>query len=413
MLNKNYVKISFLLIKILAAILFAIIMVIHPQLIFNSAIRGLDTWWRIVFPALLPFFVISEIFMGLGLVNFLGVILEPIMRPLFNLPGTSAFVVAVGYTSGAPIGAVLTGKLRKQNLCSKTEASHLLAFTNNASPLFMFGAVAVGMFNNPVLGPIIAGAHYLANLCVGFVLRFYGRNKRENHGLVESRNKLLTRAIRALYQANMADGRPIGQLLGDAIKNSVQTLLTIGGFIIIFSVIIEVLNLLGMLKFLASIFSVVLARLQLEPSLLHAFSCGFVEMTIGTKLTSETTATLAQQIMITSLILGWLGLSVHAQVISMVADTDIDLKPYFLGRLLHSFLAGFWTIILLKFNSPLPTYSIPYHILLEKPWLYGFYSLKTTSVILLAMILISLLFIIYSKHKRKILFFTSMYKKYK
>jgi sporulation integral membrane protein YlbJ len=219
MLTNKYIKIAFLLLKILAAFLIAIIMVIYPQIVFNSAIRGLETWWHIVFPALLPFFVVSEIFMGLGLVNFFGVLLEPIMRPLFNLPGTSAFVVAVGYTSGAPIGAVLTSKLRKENLCSKTEGSHLLAFTNNASPLFMFGAVAVGMFNNPALGPIIAGAHYLANLCVGFILRFYGRAGRRIQNINTSQNKLFERAAKSLYRASMADGRPMGQLLGDAIKN--------------------------------------------------------------------------------------------------------------------------------------------------------------------------------------------------
>ena len=133
MLKKKYLKLIFLLGKILLVLLCGIFMVLYPQVMFNSSLRGLDTWWRIVFPALLPFFVISEIFMGLGLVNFLGVLLEPIMRPLFNLPGTSAFVLAVGYTSGAPIGAVLTGKLRKQ-ICVLKLKPHIMAFTNNASP---------------------------------------------------------------------------------------------------------------------------------------------------------------------------------------------------------------------------------------------------------------------------------------
>ena len=132
------------------------------------------------------------------------------------------------------------------------------------------------------------------------------------------------------------------KLLGDAVKNSVQTLLILGGFIIIFSVIIEVLNVIGLLGILKNFFSLVLSNLQLDDSLLHALSCGFIEMTIGTKLASETTANLEQQLLVASLILGWLGLSIHAQAISMVADTDIDVRPYLIGRVLHSIFAVLW-----------------------------------------------------------------------
>lgn len=416
MLKKKFLKVFFLLIKIIFALILAVIMVIYPQVAFKAALRGLDTWWNIVFPALLPFFVISEIFMGLGFVSFLGVLLEPIMRPVFNLPGSSAFVVAVGYTSGAPIGAVLTARLRKQNLCSKTEASHLMAFTNNASPLFMFGAVAVGMFNNPTLGPLIAGAHYLANLSVGIILRFYGSPRNSQPANKESHNKkIFIRAVRALYQANSTDGRPIGKLLGDAIRNSVQTLLLIGGFIIIFSVIIEILNLLGLLTILAKAFSLVLANLNIEPDLYHALSCGFVEMTIGTKVTSETAASLEHKLLVTSLILGWLGLSVHAQAISMVADTDIDIKPYLFGRILHSTLSGFWLIILLKFKDlTRATGTLP-ALSLTKPWLYSLYCLRNLGISLILLLILAFggLLINHLKYTGKILFFTSIYKKNK
>ena len=42
------------------------------------------------------------------------------------------------------------------------EAERLMSFTNNSSPLFMLVAVAVGMFNNPGIGILIAYAHYLS-----------------------------------------------------------------------------------------------------------------------------------------------------------------------------------------------------------------------------------------------------------
>lgn len=110
-------------------------MVIYPDAAYDSAVDGLKLWWEVVFPALLPFFIGSEILMGLGVVHFMGVLLEPFMRPLFNVPGVGSFVMAMGLASGYPLGSILTAKLRRDNLCSRTEAERLMSFTNTADPM--------------------------------------------------------------------------------------------------------------------------------------------------------------------------------------------------------------------------------------------------------------------------------------
>lgn len=125
----------------ICAVTLVIAMVIYPDIAFQSAVRGLRLWWDVVFPALLPFFIGAEILMGLGVVHYMGVLLEPLMRPVFNLPGVGSFVMAMGLASGYPIGAVLTSRMRKQNLCTKTEAERLVSFCNTADPLFMAGAM--------------------------------------------------------------------------------------------------------------------------------------------------------------------------------------------------------------------------------------------------------------------------------
>ena len=165
---------------------------------------------------------------------------------------------------------------------------------------------------------------------------------------------------------------------------------------------LNVIGLLGILK----TFSLVLSNLQLDDSLLHALSCGFIEMTIGTKLASETTANLEQQLLVASLILGWLGLSIHAQAISMVADTDIDVRPYLIGRVLHSIFAVLWLTVLLKFNSSAVTTNATHFSLLEQPWLYSIHSLINLCLTLLFLLATSfaLLAIRYLKYTRKILF---------
>lgn len=118
------------------AVIITIFIIIFSEQAFDAALEGLKVWWEVVFPSLLPFFIIAEILMGLGVVHFIGALLEPLMRPLFKVPGVGAFAMAMGLASGYPIGAKITGNLRRKKLCSRIEAERLVSFTNTADPLF-------------------------------------------------------------------------------------------------------------------------------------------------------------------------------------------------------------------------------------------------------------------------------------
>ena len=117
---------------------------------------------------------------GFGVVKFIGVLLEPLMRPLFKVPGVGGFVLAMGMASGFPAGAKLTARLRQEGQLTQIEAERLVSFTNSSNPIFIFGAVSVGFFQNPKLGVIFALSHYLGNICVGIIMRFYGKGMVKN-----------------------------------------------------------------------------------------------------------------------------------------------------------------------------------------------------------------------------------------
>ena len=57
--------------------------------------------------------------------------------------GSGAFALAMGITSGYPVGAKVASDLYKDKLCSKIEAERLIAFTNSSGPLFVIGAIGV------------------------------------------------------------------------------------------------------------------------------------------------------------------------------------------------------------------------------------------------------------------------------
>lgn len=327
------------------AVFITLCMVQYPKDAFDSAIMGLNLWWNVVFPALLPFFILSEILMGLGIVHFIGVLLEPLMRPIFNVPGVGAFALSMGLASGYPMDAVITCKFRKSNLCSAVEAERLLSFTNTADPLFMFGAVAVGMFGMPELGIIFALAHYLSSFLVGIIFRFHGmkRDVPQNPAAHNGAN-ILIRAFRALNKAKQEDNRQIGQLLGDAVKSSMNTALLIGGFIILFSVFLRMLSIIGVTDVLTTVFAGLLQLLNLSPNLADSMVSGLFEIDLGTLAASQADAPLWQKAIMTSSIIAWSGLSVHGQVASIVIESGIRMGPYMVARLLHAFLAGILTL---------------------------------------------------------------------
>lgn len=320
----------------------------YPDQTFQASFEGLQLWLRTVLPALFPFFVISEILMGIGVIHALGVMLEPIMRPLFRVPGVGAFALVMGLVSGNPLGAKITGQLRRDDLCTREEGERLVAFANTAGPLFMIGAVAVGMFHDASLGLLIVVSHYLAVLLVGLCFRFHGgksekTGRRSRTGL---RGGLIRRAMQAMATAHRQDGRPFGRLLSDAIRESMAAMIFIGGTIMMFSVLIRILSISGALQYAAAALGAFITLFGVDAELIAPLTHGIVEMTNGAQSISQASSELVQRLMAIGFILGWSGLSVHTQVAAMLYGTDIRFAPYFMARCLHGMVAAALTWLL-------------------------------------------------------------------
>ncbi|MGB9792857.1 MAG: sporulation integral membrane protein YlbJ [Thermacetogeniaceae bacterium] len=319
-------------------------MVSFPATVFVTAKNGLHTWWNIVVPSLLPFFIISELLIRLGFVSFLGKIMEPVMKPLFNLPGTSGFILGVSYLSGSPLCAILTARLRKEGLCTKEEGERLIAFTSNASPLFLLGAVSVGMLKDPNLGPYIASIHYLSNLFCGLLLKLLSKKKQAQ--TAEKQKKTIASSLENPFPQKSSN---FGLLLGETVRNATTTLLTIGGFIALFSVLVGIMQSTGIFSLILKISTPIAKLINFDVTLVRSLLYGFFEMTIGVNEASKSSADLLQQLIAIEAILAWNGLSIHAQVAGMISGTDLTILPYLFARLLQVFLAVLLTCLLSPF----------------------------------------------------------------
>lgn len=320
-----------------------------PDEAFKASIRGLNMWWEVVFPSLLPFFITSELLLAFGVVKFVGILFEPIMRPLFNVPGVGSFGWVMGMASGYPTGAKIASRLREEKQLTRIEAERLVSFTNASSPLFIIGAVSVGFFHDAKLGVLLAAAHYIGNALVGFCMRFHGLKSSRETKPKTNGNFSLIKAFQEMHHTRLKDPRPIGEVLGDSVVNSIKTLVMVGGFIILFSVLTKLLFLVGITPFLAIFFKVFLQIIGLPIDMALPLFSGLFEITIGAQSISgvSTDSILAKAILI-SFILGFNGFSVQAQVASILAKTDIRFTPYFFARFLHGIFASIIVIILYK-----------------------------------------------------------------
>ncbi|MBO8162382.1 MAG: sporulation integral membrane protein YlbJ [Brevibacillus sp.] len=322
-------------------------LVANPETSFQAALRGLNIWWEVVFPALLPFIVLSEILMGIGVIHFVGVLLEPLMRPFFNVPGTGGFVLAMGFSSGYPVAAKITARLREQKHITRAEGERLLSLATTGDPLFVIGAVAVGFFHSEQLGFMLALTHYVSAVLLGLMYRFHARTEPASKSLYKQDLPLMLRALQAMHRARLRDGRPLGRLMGEAVHSALQTLLMVGGFIIVFSVVMELLMKINLTQALGTMLTVIMGPFGFPAAFSQSLVIGFFEVTLGAQSASEVTVPISMmwKVAIASAIISWGGLSVHAQVASILSKTDIRVGPYMLARVLHAILSALLTIV--------------------------------------------------------------------
>ncbi len=329
----SFKKLINLLIPILIAI-FNIVILMFPQEIIKASKDGLLLWVNNVIPSLLPFIIGTNILTKLGAINFIGTFLEPIMYPLFRIPGSGGFALITGMTSGYPMGAKVISDMRINKTITKIEAQRLVSFCNNSGPLFILGAVGIGIFKNPNVGYFLMIIHYLAAILNGFIFRYYKRNSNTKISYVRTTN-LPYRAYQAMCRHRQIENKSFGHILGESINNSMQSILQIGGFIILFCVLVEIAKVTQLLNFLVLLFTPIITKFNIDINIVQGFLIGLLEVTNGANiLGAEEFSKL--QVLSVAAIVSFGGISIHAQSINFLSKTDINIYLYIISKLIHT-----------------------------------------------------------------------------
>lgn len=325
----------------LISILLVATIIRQPDEAFQASLQGLTIWWNIVFPGLLPFLVLFEIISAFGLIHGIGVLLRPIMRVLFRLPGEAALPLLFGWMSGFQAGAEGTAALRREGTLTRHEGQRLLALAHMPNPLFMLVVIGAGFMHKPELGIYIAGVVWLSALWTAAVMRLLRKREPDRisssiAGLTASKEtSMLHKAAVAVTECRERDGRGFGKILGDAVSSGVQKLMVVGGFMI---------------------FAAVVARLA-QPLLSALLPTGAFDIALPALLESHIGAyaaavwqapelPAAMNAAAVAAVLAWSGLSAILQTGYSIQGTDMKLLPFIWARLLHSLHAAAFALLL-------------------------------------------------------------------
>ena len=195
------------------------------------------------------------------------------------------------------------------------------------------------MFGNSTIGVLLLISHLLASITVGIIFRYwkYNTNKYSNT------NSSYKNSNNNISLSNL------GGIIGNSITNSINTILLIGGFVVLFSVIISILQNSQLLKILTNLLNPVFSLLHIPEKFSTGFISGLLELTNGLNIICNLPEKkISYNIILASFLLGLGGLSVLLQVWSTISKTDLSIKPYILGKLLHGCISALYTFLILQ-----------------------------------------------------------------
>lgn len=297
------------------------IMLLFPKPVFNGASEGLLLWFQIVLPTLLPFIIISNLMIHTNAISFIARILGPSLNRILGVSGYGSFAVLAGFLCGYPMGAKVTSDLLKKNYISAQEGQYLLSFCNNTSPMFILSYVVwQNLKDESLTAPSIVILVLSPVICSFFFRSYYFRKQQKvPYSAADSSQESVT------FHFNILDS---------CMMDSFEAIVKVGGYIMLFSILIEIV---GILPF--------------HNPLLHQLFLPMLEVTNGIPMIC---ASCSSPLLRWVLVLGLTsfgGFCAAAQTNCMIQGTGLTIFPYIIQKLITmlvtSLLAYAYMIIVL------------------------------------------------------------------
>lgn len=302
-----------------------------PAGAFRSSLAGLRLWWDVVFPAMFPFLTLAELLNAGGILKAAGAWFEPITRRMLGLPGIGAAVVWLGVSAGQPAAATLVAKLVDERRIDGRQAERLLAVSHLAHPVLIVSVVGANLFQDVRIGWLLAIVHYTTAIFTAVL--FIRPTLKAEVPVARSPTDGPPSSFGARHAGRLQERPPsFGRLLGDAVASTVARLFAVGGWMMFFSVTVEMIR-----KAVSAAAEVASWRSGDEASVWIPV---LFDHCLGAAAAAGADGPLRWQTAVASFALAWGGLSGHAQAFAMVAGRGVRYWPFSAVRAVHAVLSA-------------------------------------------------------------------------
>ncbi|MBQ7333465.1 MAG: hypothetical protein IJW38_03865 [Clostridia bacterium] len=270
---------------------------------------GLLLCYTAIIPSVFPFMILADLMLSyMHFENFKA--LRYLFSRLFKINGYAISAFVAGIICGFPIGAKMAKELYVAGKITKNECERLIGFSNNASPAFVISGVGYGLLGSLKTGVFLYTVSVISSVIVGISAGLFQKLPKDT-----------------LVKTDL----PFS--FTKSIKSASQGTLTVCGFITFFSIVIGFLG-----------------RLIKSRELLVILS-SFLEIGNATRLIAQTHVFSNElSLSLFAFTIGFSGLSVHFQSRSLIGDTDISMKKYYIMKLLTGALSSIITALFFLFT---------------------------------------------------------------
>lgn len=284
----------------------------------QSCLEGLNVWLFNVLPALFPFFVATRLLILLDIDDI--PLLDKLVKKLFGVNGGGK-IFLLSLLSGYPVGAKLVCDAHKNGQLDEISAKKMLAFCSVSGPMFVVGTVGIAVFHSIKIGYILLFCHIMSAIINGLVFR-------RRYGKVDDK-----KLIRVPHRSK--------NILADSMIDSVNSILLVGGYIVLAYVLIDALNFLNIIPFLSNLVCKI-PFLNGQENTICVLLNGIIEMTRGVVDVASLGLNVKILLLFVSFLIGFGGFSVFFQSTNFMQELSIKKPTY----LFQKFCQGIWAMML-------------------------------------------------------------------
>jgi len=297
-------------------LLLFILMFSYPHASYKGASSGLMLWFLNVLPALLPFIIVSNMMIMLNIAGKISRILYPFLGRLFHVSPDGCYPILIGFLSGLPMGAKSTADLVEAERIDINEGTFLLSMCNNASPIFIMNYIAANQLKMPDLRVKLFFIIYGSSVISALLYRAYKNIHKKIIRISEINKK--TAGINGEY----VSVRFSFDILDKSILNGFEVITKVGGYIILFSILAQIINETGT-----------------GFRLYKAIAMGILEITTGIDQICKLPVSNNIKIVLVSVLTSFGGLSGLAQTKSVLGKSRLSIKSYISVKIFSALVA--------------------------------------------------------------------------